>query len=332
MKSKFLLAAGLCIALSGQAQTMLTKREIMEHFLNGTLEGNYAPAAFFMHFGKDAKTGTPAVNSHLRYFLSTGMDILKVQFEQGYGRIKIEKPDDWEQIKPLPDDFFAPTLAVIEDIMKVAGHEAMVLPTIYSPFQMLVQTVGAANVTKYAKEEPQRVTKAMEIFSDALIKFAKDAKSLGVDGFYTPTQGGEEKFYSVPDFFNRFVKPYDLKVMEECNKGTSCNILHICDYEGTYDDLTKFADYPGQIVNTPNIVNGNPFTLKDGEQMFNRIVMGGLERKKTIHDGTPEDVKAAVLKIKEDFNGRLVVGAECTIKPDTPIENIRSAIRTAHGK
>lgn len=59
MKSKFLLAAGLCIALSGQAQTMLTKREIMEHFLNGTLEGNYAPAAFSCILVKTQKQARP---------------------------------------------------------------------------------------------------------------------------------------------------------------------------------------------------------------------------------------------------------------------------------
>ena len=94
MKSKFLIAAGLCMALAAQAQTGLSKRDIMDRFLDGTLDGNYAPAAFFMHFGKDAKTGDAAVNAHLRYFLSTGMDIVKVQFEQGYGRIRIEKPED----------------------------------------------------------------------------------------------------------------------------------------------------------------------------------------------------------------------------------------------
>ncbi len=332
MKSKLLLAAWLCAALAGQAQTGASKREIMDRFLDGKLETEYSPAAFFMHFGKDAKTGDAAVNAHLKYFLSTGMDIVKVQFEQGYGRIRIEKPEDWDLIKPLPADFFAPTLDVIENILKIAGHEAMVLPTIYSPFQMLVQTVGAANVVKYAQEDPQRVTAALEIFTDALVNFAKDAKALGVDGFYTPSQGGEQKFYSVPDFFNRFVKPYDLRVMAECNKDTRCNILHICDYEGPYDDLTRFIDYPGQIVNTPNIVDGKPFSLTDGKKMFNRIMMGGLDRKKTIHDGTPEEVADAVTKVKKDFDGPLMIGAECTIKPDTPMQNIRSAIKTAHGK
>ncbi|MFR1083709.1 MAG: hypothetical protein ACLSFW_13115 [Bacteroides cellulosilyticus] len=56
-------------------------------------------AAFFMHFGKDARIGEKAIDAHLRYFLSTGMDFVKIQFEQGYGRIRIDKSEDWEQIK-----------------------------------------------------------------------------------------------------------------------------------------------------------------------------------------------------------------------------------------
>lgn len=33
------------------------------------------------------------------------MDFVKIQFEQGYGRIQIEKPEDWDKIRPLPNDF-----------------------------------------------------------------------------------------------------------------------------------------------------------------------------------------------------------------------------------
>ena len=46
----------------------------------------------------------------------------------------------------------------------------------------------------------------------------------------------------------------------------------------------------------------------------------------------PEEVAEAVRKVKSGYTDPLVVGAECTIKPDTPIENIRAAIDTAHGK
>lgn len=322
----------VCFAtLLMQAQIPANKREVMQQFLFGTLDVSYVPAAFFMHFGKDARTGEKAINAHLRYFLSTDMDFVKIQFEQGYGRIRIEKAEDWEQIKALPEDFFAPTLEVVKGIYDVVGANAMVLPTVYSPFQMLIQSVGAKTVVEYAKTEPERVKKALEYFTEALIGYVKACKAIGVDGFYTPTQGGEMKFYEVPAFFETFVRPYDLRVMEECNAGTQLNILHICDYEGKYDDLTRFLSYPGQIVNAPCEVGDKAFSLQECGKLFKRPVMGGLYRKGTILKGNPEEVAKEIKALKKSQKGKsTIIGADCTILPQTPIENIRTAIRTSH--
>lgn len=328
---KKLLLILLCITTLAQAQMPTNKREIMQQFLDGTLDKSYVPSAFFMHFGKDARTGENAINAHLRYFLSTGMDFVKIQFEQGYGRVKIEKAEDWDKIKPLPDDFFAPTLHIVKGIYDIAGANAMILPTVYSPFQMLIQTVGAKTVTAYANQEPERIKQALEYFTEALIGYVKACKEIGVDGFYTPTQGGERKFYEVPGFFETFVKPYDLRVMQECNTNTQLNILHICDYEGSYDDLTRFIAYPGQIVNAPIEVDGKPFSLQDCEKLFKRPAMGGLYRKGTILEGTPEQVAQEVGTLKRDLAGkRFILGADCTILPKTSIDNIRTAIQTSH--
>ena len=321
----------LCITTLVQAQKPTNKREIMQQFLDGTLDKSYVPSAFFMHFGKDAKVGENAINAHLRYFLSTGMDFVKIQFEQGYGRIQIEKPEDWDKIRPLPNDFFTPTLHIVKGIYDIAGANTMILPTVYSPFQMLVQTVGAKTVIAYAQKEPERIKQALGYFTDALIGYVKACKQIGVDGFYTPTQGGEQKFYEVPNFFETFVKPYDLKVMQECNTNTKLNILHICDYEGSYDDLTRFISYPGQIVNAPIEVNGKPFSLKDCERLFKRPAMGGLYRKGTILEGTTKQVINEVNVLKHDLGGkRLILGADCTILPKTPMDNVRAAIQTSH--
>ena len=80
----------LCITTLVQAQKPTNKREIMQQFLDGTLDKSYVPSAFFMHFGKDAKVGENAINAHLRYFLSTGMDFVKIQFEQGMDVFKLK--------------------------------------------------------------------------------------------------------------------------------------------------------------------------------------------------------------------------------------------------
>lgn len=46
----------------------------------------------------------------------------------------------------------------------------MILPTVYSPLQMLIQSVGDKTVIAYAKTEPERVKK----HSNILLKHLSD--------------------------------------------------------------------------------------------------------------------------------------------------------------
>lgn len=334
----FLLSAivllGMCSSCQQAAKEpvdkQLSKREIMQDFLDGKKHGDYVPTAFFMHF--PAQVGQDAVYYHIRHLARTGIDLLKVQFEQHQPNIKIDTAKDWELIQPLPRNFYDPTVQVVKEVLDIVGYDTMVLPTVYSPFQVLRMQIGIPAVIRWAKEDPSQIKRALRIYTDALLNFVRDCKKLGVDGFFTPTQGGENIYNEIPDFFEHFIRPFDMEIMKECNEGTHCNILHICDWEGPYDDLTRFVSYPGQIVNTPNVVAGKPFTPADAEKMFNRIVLGGLERKGVINQGTPDEIKTEVKKLVEENSDRLMVGAECTIDKKTPIENIRTAVRTAHGK
>ena len=337
MNRKSILAAIVCLATlachqaAAQKSQVLTKREVMEDFLKGKRHGNYVPAMFFSHY--PAKTGRDAVYYHIRHLARTGVDMLKIQFEQQQPKMRIQSADDFNKIQPLPRDFYKPSVELVKEVMDIVGQESMVIPTVYSPFQVLRMQIGIPGVIKWAKEAPDQVLRVLRIYTDGLLNYVRDCKALGIDGFFTPTQGGETIYREVPDFFERFIKPFDLEVMRECNDGTHCNILHICDWEGPYDDLSPFTSYPGQIVNAPNVVNGKAFSPTDAERLFKRPVLGGLERKGVINKGTPEEVREAVSKLLRENKGRLIVGAECTIDYNsTPIENIRAAVNTAHGK
>jgi hypothetical protein len=59
-----------------------SKRERMLAWLAGQGAPNYTPAAFFLHFGNDYKSGSAAAKRHLEFFRHTYMDFLKIQFEQ----------------------------------------------------------------------------------------------------------------------------------------------------------------------------------------------------------------------------------------------------------
>ncbi len=308
-----------------------TKKEIMDAFKAGTLSQSYVPAAFFVHFDRNHKEGDAAVNAHLQYLLKTNADILKVQFEQYVERIpELDKQETWDNIAPIPEDFYRPTVEIIRKIQECAGRDIYVMPTVYSAYQVARQSLRDENIPKAAVERPEDLKRVLGYYQKALEWFVKECKAIGIEGFYMTTQGGEMKFNSIPGFFEDIIKPLDLQLMNLCQQDAKLTILHICDWEGTYDSLDKFTDYPGDIVNTPMHLNGTPFTLRDGEKLFGRPVLGGFKKEEVIIGGTPEEVAATVREvISKAPKGRLMIGADCTVSA-APIENVHSAVATAH--
>ena len=307
------------------------KKEVMDQFVAGTLDPSYVPAAFFIHFGSDQKVGEPAIQAQFEYFLKSNMDILKIQFEQSAPKVEgLDTEEGWDNIPDLPVDFYQPTLDIVKRIQEVAGKNVYVLPTVYNPHQVALQSIGRPNIVTAASKHPEAYKKALDSYKAALLWFIDECKKIGIEGFYTCTQGGEMKYYEVPGYFDNFVKPYDLEIMGEANKDTKLNILHICDWEGVMDDLTRYADYPAQIVNTPINLNGTPFTLQDGVEIFKRPMLGGLDRHAEIISASEEELAELVDKILDESpKGLTMLGAECTVS-SAPIENIQRAIYVAH--
>lgn len=330
------ITAGLIIVSCCQTESKKSlptnKKEIMDAFVAGTLDETYVPAAFFIHFpGNDSKVGDGAIRSHLNYLLQTNADILKVQFEQRPDYIEgLDKQETWDNIQEMPEDFYRPTFEVVKQLQEYVGKDVYILPTIYSPYQVARQSLGDDNIAKAAVERQSDLKRVLGYYAKALEWYVNACKEIGIEGFYMTTQGGEMKYKNIPGFFEELIKPFDLQIMNLCQKDSKLTILHICDWEGTYDDLTRYLDYPGDIVNTPLILNETPFSVTDGEKLFNRPVLGGLDRKKEIISGKPEEVAEVVRKaISEAPKGRIMIGAECTVS-SAPIENIYTAIYTAH--
>ena len=306
-----------------------TKKGIMDAFVAGTLDPSYAPAAFFIHFGSDQKVGDPAVQAHLNYFHESGMDILKVQFEQTVPRIR-----EFEEGKVdfIPEDFYRPTLEIITKLQEAEGKDVYVLPTVYSPYQVAHHSLGERRIKEAAAAQPELLGAVFDSYRDALIWLIKACKEAGILGFYMCTQGGEMTFNDIPGFFDTFVKPYDMAVMGECTRDTRMNILHICNWEGPYDDLTRYKDYPAQIVNTPTDLNGEPFSLVDGIDLFGRPVLGGFDRKGEFNTMSADEVAAATRAILQGAPaGRVMIGADCTVG-SAPLANIQAAVAAAHGE
>lgn len=331
------LAASLCLSSCTAGQRDVTipsdKKEVIDRFLAGTLDPSYTPALFFGHFGGDQKLGEGAVKAHLSLFMKGGADILKIQTEQPMPRV-----EDLTMDTPLvPEDWYAPTVEVIKEVLSYVGKDVYVMPTILSTHQVARQGFGDDRLPGWSVERPEAYKRMLDSYTKAILWYIRECKKIGVECFFTATQGGEKKFYelNVPGgFYETWIRPYDLEVMNEAAKDTKFTILHICDWEGPMDDLTRFLDYPGKIVNVPLTVDGKPISLTETYKMFGRPVLGGFDRKGDIGKASPEQVAAMTREIIGNGpKGHLMIGADCSVpSPLNITDNIHAAVSAAHGR
>ena len=309
----------------------MDKRTMMLDFLEGSKPAVLVPAGFFLHFGPGYERGQKAVDKHLEFFHATGMDFVKIQYEQVYPAIpEIRSPRDWARMPSYGLDFYEEQLKVVEGLVKAAKSEALVVITLYSPFMCALRTTSETLLTRHIQEAPQAVKVGMQAITASLMGFVKACIRLGVDGFYTSSQCVESGRWTDPKLFDECIRPYDLALMEEANANCPFNILHICDFQRPYDDISRFVDYPGQVVNSSLEVGGQKLSAKDVAALFGRPFMGGLERKGVIVNGTKEEIRAAVKAALADAPERFILAADCTVPGETPWENLRTAIETAH--
>lgn len=308
----------------------MNKRDLLLDLIHGGSSLDYTPAAFFMHFDPAHHTGQAAVDKHLEYFRATGMDFVKIQYEQRLPSAPpITKAADWVQLPLYPESFFEPTLRVVEGLVPAAHDEALVVMTLYSPFMLAMQWAGGADVAQHLRQNPDAVVQGLATMTQNVLALVRGCLRAGVDGFYASTQGGEMFRFGGTDFFSRYIKPTDLAVWEEI-KGCAFNILHICDYVGGYDDLTPFLDYPGHIVNCSLTLGDRTLLPTEVAQLFGRPYMGGLERKGVIATGSAAPIRAAVDSVLAQAPHRFILGADCTVPSDTPWDNLKTAINAAH--
>ncbi len=310
---------------------MKNRREAVLSVLDTSKSQEYIPAAFFLHFDPHYHRGRAAVDKHLEFFRYTGMDFVKIQFELPYPlHPEIQRPEDWAKMPLYGKEFYQPQLEVVEGLVREIGNDTMIILTLYSPFMLAGETVGAKIIEAHIRENPEAAKRGIGIIAESLMTFVQECIRLGVDGFYHSTQGGETSRLGGSRLFEECVKPFDLLLMNEINRSCIFNILHICDYDASYDDLTPFLDYPGHVVNCSLHLGDQKLTPQEVTGMFGRPFMGGLERKGIIATGTPAEVAQAAADALRQSSDRFILGADCTVPWDTDWDNLRTAITTAH--
>jgi uroporphyrinogen decarboxylase len=126
------------------------------------------------------------------------------------------------------------------------------------------------------------------------------------------------------------VKPYDLVAMKEAQARCGFNILHVCDYHASYASYASVVDYPGHVVNCSTRMATGELPLAALAKMFQRPMMGGLDRHGVIAKGSLAEVEAEIRRVLQVAPRQFILGADCTVAGDTDWKRLRHAIDVAH--
>lgn len=116
-----------------------------------------------------------------------------------------------------------------------------------------------------------------------------------------------------------------MAVLDAARKHSEDNILHICGNRGRRNTLSVYRDYEASVFNWS--VEADGLSLAEGKEYFHgKAVIGGFGQNpgSLIHTGTKEEIEAFTEKlIAENGKVGIVIGADCTVPGDTPVEHLK---------
>ncbi|MBQ7415397.1 MAG: hypothetical protein IJV09_08210 [Prevotella sp.] len=342
LKSILAIIAVAMLSTSAQAQTYsdYNKRELLWQVLDQSRANDYVPVFFNIHFPD--KSGQKAVQSHIDWYKTTHVDFVNVKYEYFPEIQPVESTKDWKKIKPFAPETWEEQLNVIRQLKHELGSEALIIPTVFSPLRVLIQTAGSQlssdregrrHFVELIKQDPKAIKPALEAVTKSLLYYIREARKAGADGFYISSQGDDlEEFGG--GVFADIIKPYDIQLSQVAAEIAPYNILHICESGGhfTASTFSDYKDYPGSVINPPlHNWQDKGLTLKEISQFFGRPVLGGLNnRSKALKEGNLEELKAEVDEILKDAPANFIFGADDSVFNDVNQEVLRKLVDYIH--
>ena len=318
----------------------MTKKELVQKTLEGDIQ-EIVPASFSIHFGNDYKYGDEAIRKHLDFFSATDMDIMKVMNENLVpSNPGVRTSDDLLRIGPFKKDspFIVHQTDLVKAIADKVGSDVYVVCTIHGITASLVHTMRPQY---QALEEIRRVQvglfrekaepflEAEKRIAEGLCYLVESVIDAGCDGIYFASLGGESDVYTREEF-EIAEAPFDKQIMECAKNAGGTVILHMCKKKLDIERYLSYAPY-ADAVNWG--IYENNISIEEGELLFpGKTILGGLEnRSGIIVDGTLSDIKDEVHRLRREMKGKsFILGADCTMAGDLPLERIRTAVDAAH--
>ena len=126
-----------------------------------------------------------------------------------------------------------------------------------------------------------------------------------------------------PQIYEEFVLPYEKRLVDGLHAMGTKVRLHICG--NTNRILAGMGSLGCEIVDIDSKVSLAKARAAMGP---NQVFSGNIDPVKTLRNGTPASVAAAIAQCFAEAGPRYIIAAGCEVPRDTPPENVRAMLRS----
>ena len=303
-------------------------------------EPDHVPVGFWFHYPKDLSLDERA-QAHVDLCREVGTDIIKVM-DDNFGQfvtqgITITKPSDWRNIRLPGKDcsHYQHMTELVKRILEKPGGDAMVFPTMWSPFKIASFTYLCAGSTdqqfmEHCKEDPESIKEGVKILGETLREWIRDYLEIGSSGIYYSGQFSEPQRFD-EETWSQLVKPSDLMVLGATKEMTGkYNIVHICgEVEfGFQSSPRRYTGYPGDLFNWD--VHRTDLSLEEGREVFKTPILGGLDNHGVLLEGSLEEIREESKRVIGAMGKKgFMLGADCTVPATIDWARLKAAAEAA---
>ena len=240
----------------------------------------------------------------------------------------LRQASDMEAIGPVDGSGgpFGEQLEALGLIAEGLRGEVPFVQTVFSPLSVIGRLANDRELAhRWMGEAPAALHAALSAVTETLSAYARACLDAGADGIFFPTTEWGTYDACTAAEYQTFGRPYDLRVLKAV-EDAPMNILHVC---RPHNMLDLLLDYPVAAVNWAVHQPGNA-SLQETLSKSDKAVLGGVEERRTLLTGSPDEVQAQVRDALHQTGGRrLLLAPGCSISPQTPPRNLHAAVEAA---
>jgi MtaA/CmuA family methyltransferase len=239
----------------------------------------------------------------------------------------VKNPEDFEKIKmpnPHTDGRMRVMLKTTELTRRAAGDSAFIISVVQGPLNTASQMLGVSEMMMMIIDEREFLEKVLAFAAELTVLYGKAMHKAGADGLMIGEAVCSPTFIG-RDHYVELAKKHHKNIIDELRRCGINNLgYHIC---GQLSPI--LLDVAGTGVDSIDL--DSPVDMKAArEKLGNRTAILGNISPAELLNAKPERVTklcADVLSGKEGLG--LILGAGCTMAPDTPGANIRAMVEAA---